>query len=368
MEIGELVNVEIPKMGPDGKCPFAHEPPTADETNELGGIGTTLGKNMAGGIGIGHESRKTSFSEGKKELDPRDRPGRNQVRTIFVQVNGRYITLKEGTGPLPYPLVCAAHHLIPAQESLKGHDILFYMCRPDKDQDFRNSKDKAPAKVEDAQVWGNVAYNINGCQNGVWLPGNYAVGGGTGGAALWTSKANAKRSSEADDNWVDTAAEDWDRGDDDKEEEITAALRAAIAAANPMGYMLTGTNKKIDPGNPKWGYVKAAMDKTGAQFHDRHEPYSKQVKGYLDKIAEAYAKMHANSLEFCEECKKAQRPKGLQNRTDLLGPPYPIVGRLKAASDFFKQFLLGTGKGTKKKLGKQRTIYTSGWVDAWLGS
>jgi len=374
VEIGELVNVEIPAIGPDDKCPFSHDKPKADEKNELGGIGTKLGQNMSEGIGIGHESRaSSSFVKGSKELDPRKRPGKQKLISIFVEVSGQKVTLSEGGRPLPYPLTCAAHHLIPAQESLKAHDILNYMCKKGEQQDFRNSKAAAPAAVGGSKVWGNVAYNVNGCQNGVWLPGNYAVGGGTGGTAVWQAKANAKRSNQANANWVkalDTTVADWERGDDDDEEEAKDAFDRALNHASKARYMLAGANQKIDDGNPKWGYVKAAMDAARAQFHDRHEDYSKQVRKYLTKIAAAYKDMHTAAQKSCKECEKAERPDGAG--PDLVGPPYPIVGRLKAGSDFFKQYLQQTGRKLGKRTGRKivtaKNIYTSGWVNAWFNS
>jgi hypothetical protein len=124
--------------------------------------------------------------------------------------------------------------------------------------------------------------------------------------------------------------------------------------------MLAGDNYHISPGNPKWAYVKAAMDAIGGQFHDRHEPYSDEVKIYLTKIAVAYQKKydHSTSKEGgCEECKKAARPDGAKE--DLVGPPYELVSRLVAASNFFKKFV-------QTQTVTSKNIYTSKWVKAWM--
>jgi hypothetical protein len=373
VEIGELTAVPIPDEGEDSKCPFSHDPPKPTEKNELGGIGSTLGKNMAKGEGICHESRPDgALRQGDKEADPRERE-LDPVKQIRIKVNGVDVKLQGSDLPLLYPLTCAAHHLIPAQESLKKcKDILKYMCKKGEPQDFRDGKAAKPEAAKEAKVWGNVAYNVNGCHNGVWLPGNYAVGGGTGGADIWKSKANAARNEEAGNkNWVDAldlAVDDWDRGEDDPEEEAADAMKRALGAAERQEFMLSGKNHEIAPGNPKWAYVKAAMDVTGAQFHDRHEKFSKEVIDYLGKIATAYKDRHSKSLRSCEQCKKAARPEGMTENE--VGPPFAIVDRLKTAADFFKGYLLapngvlGIKSGNKTVTAKN--IYTSGWVEAWF--
>jgi hypothetical protein len=375
VEIGELVAAAPPGMKDDKKCPFSHEKPNPKEKNELGGIGTKLGENAAKGVGIRHESRKdadpkASFfgSSKEKDPDPRDRKGKQKLNCVTIKVSGKVIEMKSGKGaakPLRYPLTCAAHHLVPAQESLKGHAILKYMCKDGEDQDFRNSKSAAPAPVA-SMVWGNVAYNVNGCHNSAWLPGNYAVGGGTGGAAIWKDRANAARDDDlGNENWaksVDTSSSEWDRGDDDREEEVSAPLLKWLRSAKRTSFMLAGKHLYINDGNPKWAYVKAAMDATNAQFHDRHEDYSKQVKKYLTKIAERYGHMKANVFDDCPDCKKARLPANA--KASLVGPPYEIVARLKICSDFYKQLV----SGYKKKATLGKNVYTSGWVGAWVKS
>lgn len=371
MELGEIVSVDVPGISPEDKCPFSHEKPNPKEKNELGGIGSKLGDNMAVGTGI-HTSKPPTggdYTKGNIEKDPRDRSGTEKLTHIFIKVNNETVTLQGA--PLPYPLTCAAHHLIPAQESLKKHDILQFMCKDGESQDFRNSGGAEPAAVPDSKVWGNVAYNVNGCHNGVWLPGNYAVGAGTGGVEVWKSRVEKRgtySNQQAADNWVkalDLGSDVWmPLSVDPKEKEgpQPGALGETLANAAISEYMLAGTNYKIDAGNPKWAYVKAAMTAASGQFHDRHEPYSKVVKNYLDKIAEHYQQMYDESIKKvggCEDCKKAARPDGAKET--LVGPPYGLVGRLLTASNFFKAFV-----GTKSVTA--RNIYTSKWVSAWIES
>ena len=370
MEVGEPVTVAIPGQNTEEKCPFSHTKPNPKEKNELGGIGSTLGNNMAAGTGINKSAPPTGndYTKGNLEKDPRDRSGADKLTSIYIRVNNKVVTLKGKD--LPYPLTCAAHHLVPAQESLKKHKILKFMCKDGESQDFRSSGGAAPAAVDGSAVWGNVAYNVNGCHNGVWLPGNYAVGAGVGGVEVWKSRSSDERgtfsNAQAADNWVsaiDMGPDVWQPLSNDPQETEgpqPGALGSALASASKADYMLAGTNYHIDPGNPKWAYVKAAMDAASGQFHDRHESYSGEVKKYLNKVAEAYQQMYDKSIKKaggCDECKKADRPDGAKE--SLLGPPYGIVGRLLAAAEFFKSHV-GTNVVTSAN------IYTSKWVMAWI--
>lgn len=370
MQLGEPVDIGMPIQTIEAECPFSHEKPNPEEKNELGGVGTTLGKNMANEKGV-HKKVPPfggDYTKAEKDLDPRDRS--QKITSVEIEINGDTVMLNDH--PLPYPLTCAAHHLIPAQEALRGHPILVFMCKDGEPQDFLSSGKDATAAVKGGtKVWGNVAYNVNGGQNGVWLPGNYAVGAGIGGVEVWKSRASDKRKTysdaEAAENWInalDFGPDEWAQLAKDPEEQEDqldgAKLAAAMATAKLPTYMLAGTNHKIDAGNPKWAYVKAAMDATDGQFHDRHEPYSKEVKDYLEKIAAAYRKMYdrsANPDSPCAECQKARVPAGA--KASLVGPPYGIVKRLVDGSNFFKGYV-----HTKTLTAKN--IYTSKWVIAWI--
>lgn len=369
MELGELVTVALPNQQPEAECPFSHERPNPDEKNELGGIGSTLGTNMAAGRGVNTSKPPIGpdFTSGDKEGDPRDPP--TKLTSISIQVNGVPVALQGKT--LAYPLTCAAHHLIPAQESLKGSPILKFMCKDGESQDFRSSSKAAPAAVPDAAVWGNVAYNVNGSQNGVWLPGNYAVGAGIGGVEVWKNRASDKRETYTDQQ----AAENWERAVDldpaewapisiDPQEQEGpqpgTSLASALLHASQSEYMLSGKNHSIEAGNPKWGYVRAAMNAASGQFHDRHETYSGGVKSYLKKIAAVYEQMYDRSVATenpCAKCKEARVPAGA--KASLVGPPYGIVARLVVASNFFKKYV-ATETLTA------RNIFTSKWVKAWM--
>jgi hypothetical protein len=353
MEIAEGIGPAIIPPEPLEECPFEHEKPkNPNIKNELGGIGTTLGGNMRDGIGIHKVSPPfgPDYSVVKKtDPDPRDA---DKLTSITIKIDGE--TRKLNGKELPYPLTCAAHHLIPAQESLKVYPrILRFMCKDEDPQDFRKSGKPAPANVEGGT-------DVNGIQNGVWLPGNYAVGGGKKGIGTWANKASDERNHDANDNWENTCSDDWITNSDPEEEEGPQSLVEALANASREEYMLPGKNFHINNGNPKWGYVKAAMDATGGQFHDRHGPYSTKVIQYLKKIAEVYEIMYIRSKRDypCEKCKIATKPDGVTKDT-LVGPPYGIVSRLLIGSDFFKRLV-------KTQLISVENIFTSDWVRCWI--
>lgn len=370
MELGEPVNIVMEDQKDDPDCPFVHEVPKDDLENELGGIGTKLGTNLANGKGV-HTKKPPiggDFTKGPEIADPRDRP--DGFNSVYVTVNEHTISLNNDR--LKYPLTCAAHHLIPAQESLKGSPVLKFMCKEGQKQDFRNGAKPAPATVSGALVWGNVGYNVNGGQNGVWLPGNYAVGAGPGGIEVWKNHAKDKRKTISDaqaaENWekaLDYGGDEWKLQSADpieNEGPQPGALAAAISSSVQAQFMLAGTNYNIDKGNPKWAYVKAAMDVAGGQFHDRHGDYSGEVKKYLIKIAASYQRMYdkaknKDKKKACAECEKTRKAAGAKD--NLVGPPYGIVGRLVTGSNFFNGFV-GVATVTA------RNIYTTKWVDAWI--
>jgi len=140
-------------------------------------------------------------------------------------------------------------------------------------------------------------------------------------------------------------------------------------------YALPGANCEIRDDNPKWAYVKAAMDKMGVQFHDSHDEYSDQVRNYLDKIADAYKRMYKRSVDGeikCKECEKATRPDGAPTDPKLVGPPTDLVARLVQCSEFFRRHLAPKREQVSRYWPPEeeqitaKNIYTSDWVNAWI--
>lgn len=368
MELGELVSPPLPEPEGETACPFEHEPVDGEVVNELGGVGSKLGDNMASGSGV------RMGQKGTQEPDPRTLG----VRSVQIVVAGRIVELE--TGPLDYPLTCAAHHLIPAQESLKGHSILNFMCEKGQDQDFLSGKNKATGPVAGSLVWGSVGYNVNGSENGVWLPGNYAVGGGKAGVEIWKSKPTDKRTTysdrEAAENWkraLDQTEQGWTPDADPNENEGPQgdSLVEALMKANMREYSLAGTNFDIKQNNPKWAYVLASMTTARGQFHDRHGAYSGEVKQYLTKVFNLFDQKYKDAKRAsskCQKCEDAKRPKKAPKDKNLVGPPKTLITKLIAASAFFRKHLSPpTPNGEKQKL-TIRTIFTSEWVNSWMAT
>lgn len=125
----------------------------------------------------------------------------------------------------------AAHHLMPGNAALKNSTL------------FKSKK----YLWKDGKAKGNIGYNINTGENGVWSPGNYGVRPwGTGGADF--------------------------------------------KSANPT----------LDPKD----FAFAAMEAWGTQFHDAHEKYSVFVKDCLNKL---HKKLKAQNDIWCPEAKKKEQ-------------------------------------------------------------
>lgn len=125
----------------------------------------------------------------------------------------------------------AAHHLIPGNAALKQSQLF-------KSEKYlwKDGKDK-----------GNIGYNINASENGVWSPGNYGV-------------------------------RPW----------------------GPGGVAFKSANPTLEPRD----FAFAAMDKWRTQFHDAHADYSSFVKDSLDKVFE---KLEAQKDIWCPEAKKKDK-------------------------------------------------------------
>src|SRR5688572_23569304 len=135
------------------ECPFDHELEKVVVANDYVGNGGTLGKkrmekglstfiysNAAKAKGKNCDKLKAKYQpqfEGlqdpesiKAHLDPRNRSGSEKITNITIEwqvkTNKRDWEgepIWESVGKTTYPLTSAAHHLIPAQDSLKGNPI-----------------------------------------------------------------------------------------------------------------------------------------------------------------------------------------------------------------------------------------------------
>ena len=328
-QLGEPVAIGI-VVEANVKCPFDHEndkPPTI--ANELKGVGSKLSSRMSKKSPQG--TYKYSVMKARYELSGDDRIPNPRKEGHLVK-GTTPVKVKFATGTeLSYPLSVAAHHCIPAQESLKKvTGLLQFMVKKGKKAGWGGSGDFTGSKV-----WSNVGYDVNGLQNGVFLPGSYAVGGGRGGLKKW--KPSDTNDSEAPDG------------------SETPAPNSDLLVGRPVSSLL-----KLDGSNPCWGYVWEATQVAPGQFHDRHRQYSEHVIGLLTMMAEDLERFENKSItnSECPDCQaRIDKIKELGIPTD-----YDLVTRLNNLSQAYKNKLEGKGPGWTKG------IFTSRWMDAYLES
>lgn len=296
--IGVLSEFEV-------ECPLDHSDiqPIKSENNFVGD-GGALGKNMESGKSAITYQPNLSSSPAKRIY-----PSTEADNSWPVVVDGH-----------PYPVTCAAHHLIPAQAALKKavalHKWMVYKKQPEPVGGAGGS----PAK---GQVWADVGYDVNGVENGVWLPGNYAVGGATGGTGEWTSTPSAL------DN-----------------ENASAKVGPPPP---PESRKLTGLRHTFFDANRKGQYVMGATYVFNSQFHDSHGQYSLFVTSILDKIAQQYQERGYDLEPPCPKCKER-----LKKAADEGIPThFALANRLNGVSDRLSRYLIG-------KRGHP-SVYTSDW-------
>lgn len=323
------------------ECPFDHESPEPPEVeNSLVGSGTKLRDRMKAGRST-HTYAALYSVETDPVLNPKDISGhalhqKDGVRPtpvvipIAVPSEAKNKKREEVIVYQPYPVTCAAHHCIPAQESLKRSNLLDFMISK---VDADNLKNGGDTFQQTGKVWCDIGYDVNGTENGVFLPGNYAVGGGRGGLGVW---------------------EEADNSDEDEEDDFLG--EEPVRDGLPQDRALTGALYEISNQNRKWRYVKEAMAVAGGQFHDRHEDYSDFVLEVLEKIHTNYSAMLKKNVieEKCGKCKKKR------GKYEEIGYPAPhkLAARLNGVSSRLRQMLAGKSWPAN--------VYTSGWVKAYL--
>src|SRR5690606_35466079 len=153
----------------------------------------------------------------------------------------------------------AAHHLIPGNAALKQSQL------------FKSEK----YLWKDGKAKGNIGYNMNASENGVWSPGNYGV-------------------------------RPW----------------------GPGGVAFKSANPTLEPKD----FAFAAMDKWRTQFHDAHADYCSFVKVSLDKVFE---KLEAQKDIWCPEAKnKDKKPEEKEPIYALVQRLNTISSRMKRMLTF----------------------------------
>lgn len=345
-QVGEAVAIGMVDSD-ETECPFDHDNPEPPEVeNDLIGVGSTLARRMKGGKSTHLYALFKPTTNLDPVLDPRHQSDPKHVffnKAKVVKVPIKQVPSLSGQPDSVthfYPVTCAAHHCIPAQESLKRSKLLAFMVDKNNPEDLKEGK--STIQYSNGLVWADVGYDVNGLENGVYLPGNYAVGGGRGGMKVW----------EGDDGNEDDDDED---GFDESESDDFMS-EDPIDDGEPSSNLLTGALYDVSHNNRKFRYVIQAMQKTPGQFHDRHEDYSDFVLEVLNKIYDNYNLLHQRHIieTTCEECKKkAEKIKELGIPT-----PFGLAKRLNSTSNVLRGHLIGPKWPPN--------VYTSKWVKEYL--
>ena len=297
MQIGELVAVIVDMEGPhDSTCPW-HEEPKQDSGSltkpDLEEDVDQLQENDGGVLG--------------SNMKPSKYPSDMVVEVSFTQTGTADVTVKkkgvtkikklalyDPSAPKDYDVVFAAHHLVPGNEAFKGHPIVAWAGADGKIAEGK--RDGGPSsKIIDGQF---IGYDINNRDNGIWLPGPYALSTSGG----WPSAAD-----------------------------MTSAKLGAGAKGNNVNFKKAYAFAVID-GVPvaASSFTDAEKDYLGQQFHFRHDTYSNFAEQCLTKMDE---KLRAIAQAPCDEAKPA--PSGKYNA------PYGLLARLNGLSRRIAPYLRG---------------------------
>ncbi len=283
------------------KCPFSHDDEQKDYRNIFIGRGTTLGKYMAKGKPTSNNPNYGKNERMVAEPDPREQKG----HALNQKDHPRPVRIWHDGELTEWPVTSAAHHLIPAQESLARSDLLKWMINKDKPGKIKKGKS---TETKNGTVENDIGYNVNGAQNGVWLPGPYAMQG------IWASFLSFT----------------------DKEDEHPPR----------SGVQPKDRTALLDNSDNQFDYAVAAMRIAFAQFHDRHVKYSKFVLLALNRLAAKLATTVTEIGGFCKECEE-------KVNDGKIPPPYSLIPRLNGVSSRLRGRLEG-GPG-----GWRLNIFTS---------
>lgn len=211
MELGETVAVDVASEKHDSSCFFCNskEEPR-EEFNELEDH-------------LAEDDLDDSLGEYKFK---------NDAGKLGKAMGGKPDAKKVTVGSNVFDASVAAHHLVPGNAALK------------KSQLFKSEK----YLWKDGTAKGNIGYNINNGNNGVWSPGNYGVRPWGGGGTEFQNKFEIE---------------------------------------------------------PKM-FAYKAIEAWRTQFHDAHEDYSVFVRKALDEI---YDKLEKQQTLWCPEAKEKREKK-----------------------------------------------------------
>jgi hypothetical protein len=317
-QLGEMVAIGT-VIDKDIECPFHEKKHTCDESviNDLTGDAKTLGEKL--------ESKSISDSSVLRTENSVE-PYKSRFSTepdpdkTYDFETERHVKIHEDID-CEYPVAFAAHHIIPAGASLNIADSLLPYIDSEK-----------------GKICCNLGYDVNGNENGVWLPGLHAVN--KNGIDVWSETSQVLPDNES---WKVLALA--------SKKEDYLPLQGPRPGPDP--------DKAYEALNLKLLYVKAAMNfsKTGArQFHDAHPTYSGLVKDSLNQVGKVLDHLSTGNAKekiepSCPTCKKNKE----SNQNKLL-PPLGLFGFLNKNSQHVKNNYI-VGKIQHKE------FFTSTWCD-----
>lgn len=299
----------------DLECPFHEKKHSHDSAsnNYLAGDATALGENLAEG------SPDSSTVQRKEAPDKDHRQPRKEADPdkAFSEATREVQIVKGGNDDTKYPVAYSAHHLIPAKESLKPAAGLHKYI------------DKGKGKI-----CCNLGYDIDGNENGVWLPGLHAVN--SKGLNLWGYSSTDLPDAEDVGRRAVMRAE----LEDGKTKWKYSPLDGPKPADGPDAF---------EPTNMKWLYVQKAMTfpkLAPRQFHDRHPHYSELVMNHLNDVATVLDRLSGTKVvaAACPDCK---------NSNEKPRPPVGLLGLLNRSSRWYRGKLVGRVRDSD--------YYTSSW-------
>ena len=247
----------------DWDCPFAHKK-SKGVKNKLSKSSKKLGTALTDGISTklwADESDEITQKEDQQLKVKWDKDDEVYPLSagVTIRTRKRVVIEIKPYNPLPASYSGAAHHVIPTNGSLsRAEELLTYIKKGDV-------------------VSGNIGYDTNGAENGVWLPTSTLFMRALNGGFLKLPGVE---------------------------------LETKYAGLHP---------------DLKQLYAEAVMKKTNRQFHDAHPEYNDEVLTMLGKILS-----HMKALKKVTNCKKCQE---IVENEGKKKPAHGLVDRLNAMSE-----------------------------------
>jgi hypothetical protein len=311
-QVGEPLTIGMVKSI-ENECPFheEHDCPSPAKNQYTEGNASKLGVNL-------HDGGADSSTVQRSDVGYRSPKAAGDPDEIPEEE--REVSIKKGVEACRYPVVYSAHHLIPAKESMK---------RAKKLHKFIDKRK--------GEICCNLGYDVDGNENGVWLPALHGVNGI--GLDIWGSASMTIL----------------------KFEKIgvkSISIRELGGGKNRYDYSpLSGVTPSagsaaFHPNNMKWMYVQEAMRLRivgTRQFHDRHVNYSAKVKGHLNALATVLEIL----LGLAKDPAKAPCKKCAKSGEKAVPPPFAMLGLLNKLSSRLCARLVGRTQDDE--------YYTSSW-------